>query len=146
MTHNHSLPEEPPESSDTSQGEPPFEPQRSWPRKFANAFRGVALGVRGQTSFPVHGLAAAAVCIAAVLLGVGPTQWCVLLLCMALVITAELLNSAIEHLARAVTSDHNPHIGAALDIASGAVLVASIFAGLIGALTLLPELLPEMLP
>lgn len=113
----------------------------TWRAKFACAIRGVGLGVAGQSSFLVHGAAALAVAGLALLLSVSPLEWCVLLLCIAVVITAELLNSAVEFLARAVTDKSDPLIGAALDTSSGAVLAASLLAALIGAVIFVPKLL-----
>ena len=61
---------------------------RSWRRKFADAFRGVALGVRGQSSFFVHFSVAVAVGLAAAVLQVSRIGWCVLAICIAAVLTA----------------------------------------------------------
>ena len=63
-----------------------------------------------------------------------------LLLCIALVLSLELLNSAIESLANAVDPSHNHDIGKALDIASGAVLTASLDAAVVGTIIFLPRL------
>jgi diacylglycerol kinase len=52
-----------------------------------------------------------------------------------------MFNSAFEKLARAITNDHDPEIRDALDIASGAVLLASLGAAAVGAMILLPRLL-----
>ena len=60
-------------------------------------------------------------------------EWYVLLLCITVVLVAEMFNSALESLARAVTTGHDPHIGDALDIAAAAVLVAAIGAAIVGA-------------
>jgi diacylglycerol kinase len=98
---------------------------RAWKQKFADAFRGLREGARGNSSLAVHFLAAAAVIAAAAALKMGPVEWCILLLCITGVIAAELFNSALEALARAVTKENNPHIRDALDIASGAVLTAA---------------------
>ena len=43
-------------------------------------------------------------------------EWCVLLLCVGLVMSAELFNSAFESLARAVTRDFDDDVQDALDI------------------------------
>ncbi len=110
-------------------------PERSWVEKFRDAFRGVKQGVRGQSSFFVHFFAAAAVIAAAVVLGVDQlAEWCLLLLCITVVLTAEMFNSALESLARAITDQVDPHVGRALDIASAAVLIASLGAAAVGAI------------
>ena len=58
------------------------------------------------------------------LLRVSRVDWSILLLCIFGVLTAELFNSALESVARAIDTRHNPHLAAALDIASAAVLPA----------------------
>lgn len=105
-----------------------------WFRKFRNAIVGVAAGVRGQNSFAVHLPVAIAVVGLAVFLRCELWQWCVLLMCISAVLSAELANSAIEYLARGLCKDHNQDVGRALDIASGAVLVVSCGAAAIGIL------------
>jgi diacylglycerol kinase len=105
---------------------------RTWIQKFAAAFRGLREGVRGSSSFAAHGVATAVVVAAAAALRMNSIEWCLLLLCIAGVAAAEMFNSALESLARAVTRETNPHIRDALDIASGAVLVAAFGAAGVG--------------
>ncbi len=113
---------------------------RSWPKKFADAFRGVAVGVRGQNSFRVHFFFTAAVIGCAAGMGMSRLEWCVLLLCIAVVLATELFNSALELLARAITDEHDPRLADALDIGSGSVLVVSIGAALVGSILFLHRL------
>jgi diacylglycerol kinase len=116
--------------------------KRSWPKKFRDAFRGLAVGVRGQSSFRVHFLAALAVIAAAAVMRVTLVEWCVLLLCIAVVLTAETVNSALESMAKAITHEPCPHLGGALDIGSGAVLLASVGAAAVGAIIFINRLGP----
>ena len=109
-----------------------FTSLRHWSLKFRNAFRGVRVGVVGQTSFYAHFLISFLVLVVATVLQVSLIEWCVLLLCMGMVMTAELINSSIECLAKAITQEHDERIRDALDMASGAVLLASIFASVVG--------------
>lgn len=111
-------------------------PQRTWYQKFRCAFRGLRLGVRGQTSFLVHFVTAGVVLFAAALLQADRTESCVLLLCITVVLVAEMFNSALEHLARAVDRSENRHLGSALDIGSAAVLTAAIGASVVGSIIL----------
>ncbi len=112
----------------------PVSPERSWAEKFRDAFRGVKAGVRGQSSFFVHFFAAAAVIVAGIVLGVNLVEWCLLLLCIAGVLTTEMLNSALESMAKAITGESDPHLGNSLDIGSAAVLTASLGASTVGAI------------
>jgi diacylglycerol kinase (ATP) len=69
-------------------------------------------------------------------------EWLALLVAMALVWTAEAFNTAIELLGDAITKENNPLIGRAKDVAAGAVLLAAVFAAIIGGIIFLPKLLP----
>ncbi|WP_442483946.1 diacylglycerol kinase family protein [Aeoliella sp. SH292] len=108
-----------------------------WAWKFSCAARGVFAGMRGQNSFCVHIPAAFIACGIAAWLEITQADWLALALCITLVFTAELLNSAIEHLARAVAREQHPEIRDALDIASGAVLAAAIGASVVGVMVLM---------
>ena len=108
-----------------------------WIKKFALAWRGIREGIDGQTSFYVHFPMAIAVWVAAAFLRCEFWQWVALSLCIAMVLSLELMNSAIEYLARGLCREHNEEVGRALDIASGAVLLASVFAAAIGAAILI---------
>lgn len=114
--------------------------ERTWANKFRDAFRGVRLGVSGQSSFAVHGVATVLVIVAGAVFRVSPHEWCLLALCITGVLAVEMLNSAIESLAKVVDDQHNTALGAALDIASGAVLVTAIGAVTIGMIVFLPHL------
>jgi diacylglycerol kinase len=108
-------------------------PRNAWRDKFRWAVRGLARAVRSERNFRVHLVATVAVIVAGAVLRVKPLEWCLLTLCIAVVLAAEMLNTALEHLARAITQDHSEQIRDALDAAAGAVLVAAIGAALVGA-------------
>lgn len=105
---------------------------KHWSTKFRNAFRGLRVGVRGQSSFCVHFSVSILVFLVASFLQVSLMEWCILLLCMGLVLSAELVNSSIECMAKAITKELDDDIRDALDIASSAVLVASVFSAVVG--------------
>jgi diacylglycerol kinase len=104
----------------------------AWRDKFRWAARGLLLAMRWERNFRVHLAAAVAVVVAGIGLRVGLIEWCVLGLCITVVLAAETFNTALEHLARAVTQDHSEQVRDALDASGGAVLVASIGAALVG--------------
>ena len=106
--------------------------RRTWRAKFRDAFRGLWLAVRSERSFAVHLPMAAAVAIVAICLRVSLAEACLLGLCITMVLVAEIFNTAIEHLARAIDGQPNENLAAALDVASGAVLVAAIGAAGVG--------------
>ena len=115
---------------------------RSWAKKFQVAFIGLGSGVIGRresrnlNSFAVHIPMAVVVVIAGIALGVSWNSMALLVLCIGLVIVTELINSSLELLAKAVTDQPDEHVGAALDVASGAVLMASLISAAVGAIVL----------
>lgn len=111
-------------------------PKSSWVTKFRCTFRGVKIAVRGESSFFVHLFFALAVTVAAAVFQVSLIEWCLLTGCIGGVLAIELLNTAVERLARAVDESFNKDLRDALDISGAAVLVASLAAALIGALIL----------
>jgi diacylglycerol kinase len=112
--------------------EPPRKRRRRWRDKFREAFRGVKLGVRGHSSFCVHFFFAALALTAALVLQCDWQDWCLILGCIGLVFTAELFNSAVETLFHGLDAETKGRIHGCLDIAAGAVLVASLTAVAIG--------------
>jgi diacylglycerol kinase len=62
-------------------------------------------------------------------------------LCITVVLTAEMFNSALESMAKAITGEIDPHLGNSLDIGSAAVLVASIGASGVGCAIFISHLL-----
>lgn len=107
-------------------------PRRSWSDKLADSLRGIRTGIRGQSSFVVHLVMTAAVVLVAASLQVTRAEWCLLVMCIAAVLAAEYFNTSLERLAREVDRNHNPNVGAALDMASAGVLIAAIGAAIVG--------------
>jgi diacylglycerol kinase len=119
---------------------PARRPRPRWRHKFGNAFRGLKLGIRGHSSFSVHFFFAALVVAAALVLRCDLVEWCLLLGCIGLVLMAELFNSAIEILFRGLDETTKQRTWPCLDIAAGAVLLASLAAAAIGAIVFLHRL------
>jgi diacylglycerol kinase len=115
-------------------------PRRPWRDKFRTAFRGLKWGIRGHSSFFVHFFFAALVVAVAIVLRCSLLEWCLLLGCMAMVLTAELFNSAIETLFRGLDQETKARTWPCLDVAAGAVLLSSLFAALIGGAIFLSKL------
>ena len=113
----------------------------SWRQKFGHAFRGLWRALRTQHSFAVHLAVAAVVVLVATALRVSATDWALLVLVIGLVLVAETFNTAVESLARAVDTRFHPRLRDALDIASGAVLLAAGTAVVIGLIVFLPQFL-----
>ena len=120
---------------------PQARPRRWWRDRLRPACRGIKLGVRGHSRFFIHFFCTALVLAAAIVLRCDLVQWCLLLGCIGLVHITELLNNAIEALFRGLDEESMARAAPCLDIAAGAVLIASITASLIGGLVFLSRLM-----
>jgi len=101
---------------------------------FRHAGRGFIWALSSQANLRVHLAAAAIVLVAAVLLRFSTIEFVGLTLCFAIVIAAELFNTALEVLIDYAWPEHHPMIGRAKDVAAAAVLVAAVGAAIVGVL------------
>ena len=92
------------------------------------AFEGVIYALRTQRNMRIHFAAAAAALIAGLAVGVSRGELLALMIAAALVIVAELLNTAIEAAIDVATTSFDPRAKVAKDVAAGAVLVCAFVA------------------
>ncbi|MFF2481987.1 diacylglycerol kinase family protein [Paenibacillus sp. NPDC058071] len=109
-------------------------------RSAALAWSGMMQAIRSQLHMKVHLVAAAVVIAVSAFLPLTRIEWAVLLLVIALVISLELVNTAIERTVDLASPDIHPLAKLAKDTAAGAVLLAAIVAIVIGLLILGPPL------
>ena len=110
-------------------------------KSFYYALRGIGHGVRHERHMQFHLLAAVVVVCAGWLLGISRTEWCLVVLCIGSVISAELVNTAIERLTDLASPTLHPLAGQAKDVAAGAVLIISIAAAIVGSVVFIPYLI-----
>ena len=99
---------------------------------FRHAGRGVAWALSSQANLRVHLVIAALVLVAALLFRFSALEFVALVLCFAIVIAAELFNTALEVLIDYAWPERHPMIGRAKDVAAAAVLVAAVGAAVVG--------------
>ncbi len=104
------------------------------------ALRGIAVAWLHERHMKLHSLAALAVVLMAWIASVDALSWAILMLCVGLVVSLELMNSALERLSNRVTMEIDPLIRDAKDMSAAAVLAASLFAAIIGIILLGPPL------
>ena len=114
---------------------------RRFIKSFKYAFEGIHYAFRNDQNLLIHLLAAFLVINASIALRVTPSQMAILGLTMMMVITAEMINSAIEKMVDLITKEHRQEAKIAKDVAAGMVLVTAIAAVVIGTLILFPYVL-----
>jgi diacylglycerol kinase (ATP) len=101
-------------------------------QSFNFAIEGVIHVLRTQRNMRLHFAAAVAVIVVAVAVGVSKIELSVLLVSIAFVLVAEMINTAVEGAIDAATTSFDPMAKLAKDIAAGAVLIASVNAVAVG--------------
>ena len=113
--------------------------------KFFRSFRFAARGIvdlfRFENNAKIHLLAAAVAIGAGSWLGLSAMEWAMIATQMGLVMATEAFNTALEKMADRVTTERDPLIKAAKDLASGAVLIVAFTALVVGLLIFVPKLL-----
>jgi diacylglycerol kinase (ATP) len=106
---------------------------------FRYAISGIAVLLRTQANARIHLAVTCAVVVAGVFFQISVTEWCLVVLAIALVFSAEAFNTALEYLTDLVSPGVHPIAGKAKDLAAGAVLIAAMGAALVGTLIFLPK-------
>ena len=110
-------------------------------RSFRFAFRGFWLLIKTEASIKSQLALGILVTVLGLVIGLSITEWLFQTLAIALVLTAESLNTAIEKLCDFVNPDYDKRIGFIKDISAGAVTFAALFAVIIGLIIYLPKFL-----
>jgi diacylglycerol kinase (ATP) len=114
-------------------------------QSFGHAFRGWWYVMRTQRNAWIHVVAATIVFVIAFWLRVPPHGWAVLILTIAMVFTAEFINTAIEAVVDLASPEKHPLAKVGKDVGAAAVLISAIAAILIGLLILGPPLWERIL-
>ena len=105
-------------------------------RSFRFAGQGILDLFRFENNAKVHLLVAILVIGAGIVLSLSPVEWAIILTQIGLVWAAEAFNTAIEKLCDFVSPGLHPQIKAIKDLSSGAVLILTIVAVLVGLIIL----------
>ena len=107
-------------------------------KSFQHAFCGILTSFVIGRNIKVHYTAALAAVLSGLSFGISKVELLIILLISAQVICLEMVNTAIERTVDLVTSEYHIYAKIAKDVDAGAVLVAAIFATIIGGIIFLP--------
>lgn len=107
--------------------------QQGFGNTFKNARKGFRLVLKSEKNIRVHLIMASIVMIAGVLFRFDAIKFCILLLAISSVMSAEMLNSAIEFTLDSIYHNkYNRMVGMAKDISAGAVMLCTVISISIG--------------
>lgn len=108
---------------------------------FINAFKGIWTAIVTQSNIRIHFVIGSLVLLAAAYYHLSFDKIIDLIIAISIVMTAEMVNTSLEFMSDAVTLEQNENIKWAKDVSAGAVLMAAIFASLVGLMIFLPAIL-----
>lgn len=105
---------------------------KRWLKSASFAYAGLRHTYQTQPNFRIEVWAALLVTLCGVLLRLRVGEWGAVLLCCGLVLSLELLNTALEAVVDFISPEYHPHAKIAKDAAAAAVLVAALVSVIVG--------------
>ena len=110
-------------------------------KSFKYAFDGIYTGIKEEQNMKIHIAIMILVIIFGIMLKISKIEWIICIILFGLVISMELINTAIENTVDLITKEKNKQAKIAKDVAAGAVLVSAIVAVIIGLIIFVPKIL-----
>ena len=110
-------------------------------KSFVHAFEGIAETIRSERNIKIHFGMALLVVIGGIILKISTAEWFTCLILFGLVISLEMVNTAVESAVDLVTEERRPLAKKAKDAAAGAVLFSAIMAAAIGCCIFIPKII-----
>ncbi len=110
-------------------------------RAFKYAWRGLVRMVRTKVNIKIQLAIFLLVVFLSVFFGFNTGQLALVLVVSALVLSLEVVNTAVEELADIVSPQYDEKIGSVKDIMAAAVMIVSVAASVVGVILFLPPLL-----
>ncbi|MFP3721211.1 diacylglycerol kinase family protein [Niallia circulans] len=107
---------------------------------FRLAILGILTATKQERNVKIHLVITILVIVLGLLNDLSKQEWMLIAFCIGLVISLELINTAIERVVDLVTSEYHPLAKEAKDIAAGAVFVAAILSIVIGGIIFIPKI------
>ena len=108
---------------------------------FGYAIEGIKKAFKAERNLKVHTLAMVLVVVLGFILKLAVWEWVTCIILFALVIGAELFNTAIEEVVNLLSPEIRVHAKYAKDIAAGAVLVFAVASAVVGIRIFLPKII-----
>ena len=110
-------------------------------KSFVYASNGIRILIRNEHNARIHLLATIVIITLGFLFSISVHEWIVIVLTIGIVISMEMINSAIEEICNFISPEKHESIKRIKDLAAGAVLVSAIIAFIIGVIIFVPKII-----
>ena len=107
---------------------------------FKYAIEGFISSFKTERNMKIHILAMIIVILLGIYLKISSGEWCIIAITIAVVLSGELFNTAIETIVDMVSPEKNPKAKLAKDISAAAVLTLAIGAIVVGVIIFIPKI------
>lgn len=108
---------------------------------FKHAFDGLVYVVKNHPNMKVHGLATLAALGLGFVLKLVFIEWLIIFFTILLVLTTEMMNTAVESMTDLITTEYRQQAKIAKDVSAGMVLLTAAGSVIIGIIIFLPKIL-----
>lgn len=115
-------------------------------KSFGYAFAGLWHALKFNRNLKIDTAVALIVVILSILFGVSVLEKAILGLAILIVISSEMINTAIEEMVNLITNEHRKEAKIAKDVAAGMVLAATVGAAIIGFIIFVPYIFKLFYP
>lgn len=115
--------------------------KRSFKKSVHNCIEGINYVVVSEVNFRREIILGIVALILSYILKISTIEFIIVLVMICLVLTAEIINTAIERTVDLVTMKYNDLAKIAKDVSAGSVLISSIFSLIIGMIIFIPKII-----
>jgi undecaprenol kinase len=110
-------------------------------KSFTYAFDGIKLAVNVDQNVRIHMIVGLFVVTVSVIVQVTKIEFIFILFSIFFVLITEMVNTAIEEMTNLIVKEHRMEAKIAKDVAAASVLLAALFAIIVGIIILIPRLI-----
>lgn len=115
--------------------------KQSFISSLKHASEGLHYVINNERNMKIHLFVMSMVILCGILFQVSKIEWIICFILFALILSLEIINTAIEALCDLYTKDYHPLIKIAKDTAASAVLISSLLSAVIGLMIFIPRLI-----
>lgn len=108
-------------------------------QSIGNAFNGFWIALKEESSLKIQLFLGTIAVVLGFYFSISTTEWFAVILCISAVLSAEVMNSAIENLSDKITKENDSYIKKAKDMGAGAVMVAALASIIIACIIFIPK-------
>lgn len=109
-------------------------------KSMGHAVNGICFAAAHERNFRIHMMAFAVVVLFGFVFNISSLEWIAILICVGMVYTTEIINSAIEKSWDYLEPEHHAVAKIVKDLMAGAVLFSAAIALFVGAIIFLPKI------